>query len=105
MPEQRCGGRLTPTAGRAAAVTLPGQRRPGRLFRSAQRATPLAHWDHLHRGRLSMTENQPAASTFDPRQLLAALRAVKKGDFTVRLPADQTGIEASLAEAFNDVTE
>ncbi len=45
------------------------------------------------------------SSTFDPRQLLAALRAVKKGDFSVRLPTDQTGVTAAVAEAFNDVTE
>src|SRR3954471_22774434 len=52
-----------------------------------------------------MTDSQLTNGTFDPRRLLAALRAVKKGDFSVRLPTDQTGIEAAVAEAFNDVTE
>ncbi len=52
-----------------------------------------------------MTKSQTANGSFDARQLLAALRAVKKGDFSARLPADRTGMGASLAEAFNDVAE
>ncbi|HZT81066.1 MAG TPA: HAMP domain-containing protein, partial [Gemmataceae bacterium] len=39
------------------------------------------------------------------RPLLAALRAIKKGDFSVRLPADQVGMEGALAEAFNEVAD
>ena len=42
-------------------------------------------------------------SGFNKRQLLAALRALKKGDFNVRLPDDQTGISSAIAEAFNEV--
>src|SRR4051812_31483044 len=41
----------------------------------------------------------------DNRQLLAALRAFRKGDFSVRLPRDFTGMDGELAEAFNDVVE
>src|SRR5687767_8617250 len=41
----------------------------------------------------------------DQRQLLAALRAVRKGDFSVRLPLDQDGIAGEIADAFNDVVE
>ena len=40
-----------------------------------------------------------------PRTLLGALRAFRKGDFSVRLPADLTGIDGEIAEAFNDVVE
>src|SRR4051794_815455 len=47
----------------------------------------------------------PSTESYDPRPLLAALRALKKGDFSVRLPADQTGVGAAGAEAFNDVVE
>src|SRR3712207_1903296 len=47
----------------------------------------------------------PPIDTIDERQLLAALRAVRKGDFSVRLPLDQTGIAGEIAEAFNDVVE
>ena len=42
-------------------------------------------------------------TTLHSRQLLRALRAYKKGDFSVRLPQDLTGIDGELAEAFNDV--
>src|SRR5258708_28866521 len=48
---------------------------------------------------------QVAAPTLDPRQLLKALRAFKKGDFSVRLPLDLTGIGGEIAATFNDVVE
>src|SRR5262245_9481897 len=38
-------------------------------------------------------------------QLLAALRAVRKGDFSVRLPAEENGSEGSVAEVFNEIVE
>jgi methyl-accepting chemotaxis protein len=41
----------------------------------------------------------------DSKQLLAALKDLKKGDFTVRLPVGQSGIAGEIAEAFNDVME
>src|SRR5215469_2574792 len=37
--------------------------------------------------------------------LLAALRAFRKGDFSVRLPTDLTGRDSEIASAFNDVVE
>ncbi|GAA0646427.1 HAMP domain-containing protein [Brevundimonas lenta] len=44
-------------------------------------------------------------TALDNRQLLAALRAFRRGDFSVRLPNDLTGMDGELAEAFNDVVE
>ncbi len=41
----------------------------------------------------------------DRRQLLSALRAFRRGDFSVRLPNDLDGTDAEIAEAFNDVVE
>ena len=35
------------------------------------------------------------------RQLLTAMAAFRDGDFSVRLPNDWTGLDARLAEAFN----
>jgi hypothetical protein len=35
------------------------------------------------------------------RKLLRALQAVRDGDFTVRLPGDQTGIAGKVADTFN----
>jgi len=47
------------------------------------------------------------ASARDPdnHQLLSVLTALKKGDFTVRMPVDYTGIPGKIADALNDVIE
>ena len=39
----------------------------------------------------------------DSKQLLSALGAFKRGDFSVRLPEDWTGIGGKIADTFNDV--
>src|ERR1700736_3956334 len=50
---------------------------------------------------------KPAARTASAdsakRQLLNALRAVARGDFTVKLPASWDGIDGEIAAAFNEV--
>ena len=52
-----------------------------------------------------MPSSASAIAPEDQRQLLAALRAVRKGDFSVRLPLDLEGIAGEIGEAFNDVVE
>src|SRR5258705_2043485 len=47
----------------------------------------------------------PETDTIDRRALLGVLRALRKGDFSVRLPMDLTGIDGEIAQAFNDVVE
>jgi methyl-accepting chemotaxis protein len=39
----------------------------------------------------------------DMRQLLRALQAVRDGDFSVRLPSDQTGMAGKISDTFNDI--
>ena len=39
----------------------------------------------------------------DRRQLVAALRGFRRGDFTVRLPEDLHGDDAEIAQLFNEV--
>jgi HAMP domain-containing protein/signal transduction histidine kinase/DNA-binding response OmpR family regulator len=39
----------------------------------------------------------------DRRQLVSALRALRRGDFTVRLPEDVDGIDGEIAGLFNEV--
>ncbi|MFI5389030.1 MAG: hypothetical protein ACHQY2_04860, partial [Candidatus Eremiobacterales bacterium] len=39
------------------------------------------------------------------RRLLNALRAVARGNFAVRLPADDPSIDGEIASAFNEVVE
>ena len=43
------------------------------------------------------------ADTLDRRMLLAALRAMKRGEFDRRLPDGFTGLDGQIAEVFNDV--
>ena len=42
---------------------------------------------------------------FDKGILLKALQSLKRGDFTVELPADWVGIDGKIADAFNDIVE
>src|SRR6188472_3867198 len=50
-------------------------------------------------------QNRPETNgnDFKPRELLAALMSFKRGDFTVRLPDDWTGVAGKVADTFNDV--
>src|SRR5262245_35662430 len=48
---------------------------------------------------------EPAAHPLDTTALLAALTALKKGDFSVRLPMNWTGLAGKVADTFNDVVE
>ncbi|HEU4645625.1 MAG TPA: ATP-binding protein, partial [Burkholderiales bacterium] len=41
----------------------------------------------------------------DRGELLRALRAYRRGDFSVRLPLDRSGIDGEIAMAFNDLVE
>ena len=52
-----------------------------------------------------MQDTASVAAPLDPKQLLKALRAFRKGDFSVRLPLDLTGLDGEIAEAFNDIAE
>lgn len=45
----------------------------------------------------------PDSPDFAQRQLLAALRSVAEGDFSVRVSLALLGIDADIAEALNDV--
>src|SRR5437016_5274882 len=40
---------------------------------------------------------------FDLRHMLQALQAMRVGDFSVRLPADQTGLAGKIADTFNEI--
>ena len=44
-------------------------------------------------------------ATLDEEALLHALRAVRRGDFGVRLPAGRAGMAGEIAEAFNDIVD
>ena len=42
-------------------------------------------------------------STFELKDLLHALQAVRVGDFSVRLAGDHLGIEGKIADTFNEI--
>ncbi len=53
------------------------------------------------------TQNRPQTNgnDFDAGQLLSALMAFKRGDFSARLPQDWTGVPGKIADTFNAVIE
>ncbi|MBV9787749.1 MAG: HAMP domain-containing protein [Chloroflexi bacterium] len=53
------------------------------------------------------TEHPTSASTdtLDSKQLLRVLMAVKKGDFSVRMPDDLTGTAGKIADTLNEIIE
>jgi methyl-accepting chemotaxis protein len=52
-----------------------------------------------------MNDVAAAPQSLDRRAVLGALRALRKGDFSVRLPLDLDGIDGDIAQVFNDVAE
>jgi len=49
---------------------------------------------------------EPAGSSgVDARQLLRVLTAARKGDFSLRMPAEQSGLAGRIADALNDLLE
>src|SRR5689334_15443913 len=66
----------------------------------------MSVWKGIHRMReLQMADMQFVHETLDRKSLLGALRAFRKGDFTVRLPLDLAGSDGEIAQAFNDIAE
>jgi HAMP domain-containing protein/signal transduction histidine kinase/CheY-like chemotaxis protein len=66
--------------------------------------------------RVEVLEGQPSitailagrqtdGNSLDKAMLLTALTALKKGDFSVRLPIDLEGMDGKIADTFNDVIE
>src|SRR5258708_8677811 len=52
-----------------------------------------------------VAESRYPKRLLDRKQLLKALRAFKRGDFSVRLPVDLIGADGEIATTFNDVVE
>src|SRR5207244_7764673 len=68
---------------------------------------------HVGRGELALHPNGKngisaagaSGGRLDEKQILVALTALKKGDFSVRLPVEWTGMAAKNSDALNDVIE
>src|SRR3954464_15646786 len=50
-------------------------------------------------------KEQPPTDIVDHKLLLSTLLAVKKGDFTVRMPVEHTGVAGKIYDTLNDVIE
>jgi HAMP domain-containing protein/CheY-like chemotaxis protein/signal transduction histidine kinase len=46
---------------------------------------------------------RPEADALDLREVLRALRSVRDGDFSVRLPGDKAGLAGKVADTFNEI--
>ncbi|GFE70911.1 HAMP domain-containing protein [Chroococcus sp. FPU101] len=54
---------------------------------------------------MSTAESTRNTDELDLHELLKTLVAVKKGDFSVRLPLDHTGVAGKIADTLNDIIE
>src|SRR5437868_2594379 len=55
--------------------------------------------------RKAPAKTRAPAESLDRRQLLIALTALKKGDFSVRLPLDWEGLDGKISDTFNEVLD
>jgi HAMP domain-containing protein/signal transduction histidine kinase/DNA-binding response OmpR family regulator len=55
------------------------------------------------RPALSSSNGHSSVDADFSRQLLAAMVALRDGDFTVRMPVDLTGLDGKIADTFNDL--
>jgi HAMP domain-containing protein/CheY-like chemotaxis protein/signal transduction histidine kinase len=52
-----------------------------------------------------MNTMHDSAVSLDVKLLLAALTALKKGDFSIRMPSDLTGLDGKIADTLNEIIE
>ena len=50
-------------------------------------------------------ERAPVPPGLEHRQILAALRALRRGDFTAKMREDLAGVDGQIAETFNELVE
>ena len=67
----------------------------------------LANQKSAKRGARTSVNNSPASreERLDQRELLSALRALKRGNFDARLPVGLTGLDGQICDALNDIME
>src|SRR5436190_1308849 len=64
-----------------------------------------AHAQYLPDVPEAPSPGRDTPDAIDGPTILRALRALRRGDFRVRLPEGETGVSGSIAEAFNDIVE
>src|SRR5678815_3711056 len=69
---------------------------------SPRQTSSKANGDKSSKAQLAPVTGPPP---LDRKQLLVALTALKKGDFSARLPIEWEGLNGKIADTFNDVIE
>ncbi len=82
----------------AVGVVQNGQLRNGEKKRQAKSRTGAVT-------RRLVAEQPAAQDDLNKTDLLLVLQAFKRGDFSVRLPSNLTGLDGKIADTFNDVIE
>jgi len=58
------------------------------------------------KGKAATKQGEGSSTTaLDHRHILSALRAFKRGDFSVRMREDLTGVDGQISETFNEIVE
>src|SRR5207237_3088248 len=68
-------------------------------------ATRIPADSRMARRKTMAIRYEAAVQGIDMTVLLTALTALRKGDFSVRLPLDWTGVAGKVADTFNEVLE
>ena len=103
----RTGRELLPSYGDAGNLSAEASGFPPRRFRT-MRLTPrhkAALISSSPESCMASSSTASAEALLDAKPILGALRALRKGDFAVRLPMDQIGMAGAIAEAFNDIAQ
>src|SRR5687768_13987790 len=77
---------------------------PARATRP-RRNLPLSEQPKTHIGEANGGSHQGSNGEADLREILRALTALKKGDFSARLPVHWLGTSGKVSDAFNEVAE
>ena len=115
LKSQKTGARLPyvlPAAKRTGAAPEPrngknqGTHKEQAPTRNGRQATSDDSERPTHAmGRDHISRHVAEDEGLNRRDLLAALTALKKGNFSARLPSDLSGVDGKIADAFNDVIE
>src|SRR5512147_1365076 len=55
--------------------------------------------------RAATSRTKGPVDVLDPEELLSVLAAVRRGDFSVRMPSTLTGVAGKVADTLNDIIE
>ncbi|HEX8112192.1 MAG TPA: HAMP domain-containing protein, partial [Kofleriaceae bacterium] len=85
---------------------LPRNGRNGRNGRSGKNGNGNGNGNGKpQRTASAAVERTPVSPGLEHRQILSALRAFKRGDFTVKIREDLIGVDGQIAETFNEIVE